>query len=119
MYKICAVAGTLFAFATGTAFAQVDENNNAEGFYVGGGFERLLDEDRRAGRHRRRGHIYFDEDEDATKIFAGWRFNQFAAAQADYYDFGDSQTALGLLPVYIGSERCRAECRGHVAVRPG
>ena len=39
MYKICAVAGTLFAFATGTAFAQqVDENNNAEGFYVGGGF---------------------------------------------------------------------------------
>ncbi len=98
MYKICAVAGTLFAFATSTAFAQVDENDNAEGFYVGGGFGDFstkideLDDIDNVG-------IDLDEDEDATKIFAGWRFNQFVAAQADYYDFGDSRAALGLLPV--------------------
>ena len=98
MYKICTVAGTVLAFATGTAFAQVDENNNTEGFYLGGGlgdFSTEIDELDDVDD----ANLDFDEDQDASKIFAGWRFNQFLAAQADYYDFGNSDTALGLLPV--------------------
>ena len=118
MYKICAVAGTLFAFATGTAFAQqVDENNNAEGFYVGGGFGDFstkideLDDIDDVG-------IDLDEDEDATKIFAGWRFNQFVAAQADYYDFGDSRTALGLLPVTSEASGIAPSVMGTLPIGP-
>jgi hypothetical protein len=98
MNKICAVAGTALAFATGTAFAQLDDNNNTEGFYLGGGlgdFSTELDELDDVDD----ANLDFDEDEDATKLFAGWRFNQFLAAQADYYDFGESSGAVGLLPL--------------------
>jgi OOP family OmpA-OmpF porin len=98
MYKICAFAGTMLVFATGTAFAQVDANDNTEGFYLGAGVGEFsteideLDDVDDVG-------IDFEEDEDATRIFAGYRFNQFVGVQADYYDFGESETALGLLPV--------------------
>jgi hypothetical protein len=43
--------------------------------------------------------IDFDEDSDATKLFAGWRFNRFLAVQLDYIDFGDSSAALELLDI--------------------
>jgi len=41
----------------------------------------------------------FDEDSDASRIFAGWRFNRVIAAQLDYFDFGDSSAATNLLSI--------------------
>lgn len=43
--------------------------------------------------------IDFDEDSDAKRIFAGWRFNRVLAAQLDYFDFGDSTAAFNLLNI--------------------
>jgi Outer membrane protein beta-barrel domain len=74
------------------------DDNNVEGFYLGGGFgdfsteiDELDDVDDV--------DVDFDVDEDATKVFAGWRFNRFFAVQGDYYDFGESNSALNLLDV--------------------
>jgi len=41
----------------------------------------------------------FDEDSDASRIFAGWRFNRVVAVQLDYFDFGDSTAATNLLSI--------------------
>jgi len=41
----------------------------------------------------------FDEDSDASRIFAGWRFNRVLAVQLDYFDFGDSSAATDLLDI--------------------
>jgi|SRR5690606_6418821 len=41
----------------------------------------------------------FDEDSDASRIFAGWRFNRVIAVQLDYFDFGDSEAASDLLSI--------------------
>jgi opacity protein-like surface antigen len=41
--------------------------------------------------------IDFDDDSDAKRIFAGWRFNPVIAAQLDYFDFGESTAASNLL----------------------
>lgn len=41
----------------------------------------------------------FDADEDAKKIFAGWRFNRYVAAQLDYVEFGESTGAINALNV--------------------
>lgn len=98
-----AAAGVSLALATGTAFAQVDSNNNTQGLYVGVGLgefstqindiDDVDDVD-----------LDFDGDEDAKKVFAGWRFNRFFAVQADHYDFGDSTTAIGVLPLGVETE---------------
>ena len=103
MYKLSAAAGALLALTTGTALAQNADDGNNEGFYLGAGLgdfsteindiDDVDDVD-----------LDFDEDEDASKIFAGWRFNRFFAAQVDHYDFGNSNTALGLLPVSSEAE---------------
>ncbi|HEX6999187.1 MAG TPA: porin family protein [Gammaproteobacteria bacterium] len=37
------------------------------------------------------------DDEDASKLFGGWRFNRFLAVQLDYIDFGESTGSLDLL----------------------
>ena len=104
MVRIWLAAGALIALCTGTAAA--DENS---GLYVGAGLgdfsseiDDLDDVD-----------IDFDEDSDATRIFAGWRFNRLFALQLDYLDFGDSSAALelfeletdarGLAPSVVGT----------------
>ncbi len=43
--------------------------------------------------------IDFDEDSDAKRFFAGWRFNPILALQLDYFDYGDSSSATTLLPI--------------------
>jgi len=73
MYKLSAAAGALLALTTGTALAQNADDGNNEGFYIGAGLgdfsteindiDDVDDVD-----------LDFDEDEDASKIFAGWRF---------------------------------------------
>jgi hypothetical protein len=91
------VAGTALALAaSGPVLA--DENS---GLYLGVGlgdfsseFDSIRDVD-----------IDFDESSDASKIFAGWRFNRFLAVQLDYIDFGDAGVTLDLLNI-------QAETRG-------
>jgi hypothetical protein len=84
----------LLLLGGGSALAQ----ENADGFYIGAGLgdfsteiDNLDDVDDV--------DLDFDEHEDASKAFAGWRFNRFVAMQLDYYDFGESNTALNLLDV--------------------
>jgi OOP family OmpA-OmpF porin len=104
MYKLLAGTGASLILITGTAFGQNVERggnrdrDNTEGLYIGAGLgdfsteiEDIDDVDDV--------DLDFDEDESASKIFAGWRFNRFFAVQADYYDFGESDTALNLLDV--------------------
>src|SRR5690606_18981688 len=43
--------------------------------------------------------IDFDEDSDAKRFFAGWRFNRILAVQLDYIDFGDATSASELLAI--------------------
>jgi hypothetical protein len=82
-------ASAALALAAGSAFAQ----DNTEGLYVGGGFGDFMVEindiddvnDAVAD---------FDEDDSASKFFAGWRLNRFLALQGDYYDLGNMTTTF-------------------------
>lgn len=90
MYRIWSLAGAALALSAGSALG--DENS---GLYVGAGlgdFSTEIDDLEDVD-------LDFDEDSDASKLFAGWRFNSFIAAQLDYIDFGDSTMALELLDV--------------------
>ena len=90
MERIGSLAALCCLFVSGPAFA--DENS---GLYLGVGLgdfsteiNDLDDVD-----------LDFDEDSDASRIFAGWRFNRVLAVQLDYFDFGDSSAATGLLDI--------------------
>ncbi|MBN1239487.1 MAG: porin family protein [Gammaproteobacteria bacterium] len=94
MSRIWLVAGVIFAVAA--AEARADEN---EGLYLGAGlgdFSTEIDSVEDVD-------IDFDEDSDATRFFAGWRFNPFLALQLDYLDFGDSRANFAGLEVRADS----------------
>ena len=80
------VAATLFALGSGSALAQSPDND--EGFYLGGGYgafdvqvDDLDDSDEAIQR--------IDDDDNAWKIFAGWRINPYFAFELNYVDFGE------------------------------
>jgi len=99
MYKTSTVIATVLALATGVAYAQED---NAEGLYLGVGFGDYSAEIDEIDNIDIDDAIPdFDEDESSARYFAGWRFNRFLGVQLDYYDFGDSDTALSELPVAV------------------
>src|SRR5690606_41307577 len=82
-----------FCCAAGLSGAAVADENS--GLYLGGGlgdfsseFGSIEDVD-----------IDFDEDSDAKRFFAGWRFNRILAVQLDYIDFGDATSASELLAI--------------------
>jgi OmpA-OmpF porin, OOP family len=76
---------------------RIDENDNRGGLYLGGaigdfsanlaGVEDVDDVD-----------LDFD-DEDATRVYAGWRFNPYLAVQLDYTDFGTGDASTNLLGI--------------------
>jgi opacity protein-like surface antigen len=73
------------------AWADVERH----GFYLGAGlgeFSSSLDQLEDID-------INFDADDDAWKIFGGWRFNQYVAVELAYVDFGTPQTAVELFDV--------------------
>lgn len=80
------------AFALIAAPAFGDENS---GLYFGAGLGDYSSEIDDFGD----ADIDFDEDSDASKLFAGWRFNRFVGVQLDYVDFGDSSSAFDLLEI--------------------
>jgi OOP family OmpA-OmpF porin len=87
---IFALAASALAQA---AWSQPGEND--DGFFVGaalGNFSTEIDDVDDA-------NFDFDEDESASRIFAGFRFNNFFSAQLDRYDFSEASNAPGLLNV--------------------
>ena len=78
------IAVAVLAFVSaGQALAQDSEEQ--QGPYVGvgiGDFSSELDE------------LSVDESESAYKLFGGWRWNQFFAAQFDYLDLGASDSRI-------------------------
>jgi hypothetical protein len=89
---------TLIATLTVGLFAPASRaqlSDNDEGFYIGvalGNFSSEIDNIDDA-------NFDFDEDESASRIFAGWRFNNFLAVELDRYDFGEASGAAGLLSI--------------------
>jgi hypothetical protein len=83
-------------FAAAPALAQDDANT--DGLYLGYGLgdfstgvEDIEDVDA--------DDVDFDSDDNASKLFAGWRFNRFVAIQFDFIDFERSVDARNQLNV--------------------
>jgi OOP family OmpA-OmpF porin len=115
MDKTWTIVGAGLLLAATSALAQEDDNN--DGFYLGAGvgeFSTEIDEISDVDDV----DLDFDTDEDATKIYAGWRFNRFVAAQVDQYDFSDSTLAVNLLPVSTETEGTAASIVGTLPVGP-
>jgi opacity protein-like surface antigen len=87
------IAATLLAALTsGTALAQSPEND--EGLYLGVGFGQFNvnvddfdDTDEAIQR--------IDDEDNAWKIFAGWRINPYVAFELNYVDFGENSGSTG------------------------
>jgi hypothetical protein len=74
------------------------DNANTDGLYLGvglgdfsTGIEDIEDVDE--------ADLDFDPDDNARKLFAGWRFNRFVAIQVDFVDFERSRDARNQLNV--------------------
>lgn len=90
---LAALAASLWT--AGPALAQDD---NAEGFYLGAGlgdFSTDIDELDDVDDV----DLDFDADDNARKLFGGWRFNRFVALQVDFIDFERSRDARNVLNV--------------------
>jgi OmpA-OmpF porin, OOP family len=115
MYKIWTIVGAGALLAAGPVLAQDDDNT--DGFYLGAGigeFSTDINEISDVDDV----DLDFDTDEDATKIYAGWRFNRFFAVQLDQYDFGESTLAVNLLPVSTETEGTAASIVGTLPIGP-
>ena len=89
MHRNWIAVGVLAFASAGQALAQ--DSDEQQGAYIGlgiGDFSTNLDELNGAS-------IDFDESESAYKLFGGWRWNQFLAAQFDYLDLGRSDSSFG------------------------
>jgi hypothetical protein len=78
--------------------APIAAQDNASGFYLGAGlgdFSTDIDELDDVDDV----DLDFDSDENARKLFAGWRFNRFIAMQVDVIDFERSTDARNALNV--------------------
>jgi opacity protein-like surface antigen len=93
MPTICIAAVAALLLAVGPALAQVDSNDNRQGFYIGvglGDFSASIDNPQGA-------NIDLDSDDTPMKLLGGWRLSRFFAVQLDYIDFGESSGESGFL----------------------
>jgi hypothetical protein len=110
MFMLRPAAGVALLLIATAALAE-----NHQGLYVGAGvgdFSTNVDNVSNVG-DLANANIDFSEDGNASKVFAGWRFNRFFAAQLDYVDFGKAEAAIdtlnlsaettGLAPSVIGT----------------
>jgi hypothetical protein len=86
------IAATVLALSCGTALAQSPDND--EGLYIGAGFgqfnvgiDDIDDTDEAISR--------IDDDDNAWKIFAGWRLNPYVSFELNYVDFGENSGSTG------------------------
>ncbi len=80
-------AAVLLALSSGVALAQSPEND--EGLYVGAAFgqfdvnvDDIDDADNAISR--------IDDDDNAWKVFVGWRLNPYVSFELNYVDFGEN-----------------------------
>jgi hypothetical protein len=96
MRLIAAVWTLALAMAAGPALA--DEN---KGFYLGAGvgeFSLEIDDfEDFAGTS-------FDSDDTSLKVFGGWRFNPYFAAELAYIDFGGPEDTLTVLGIPVNTD---------------
>lgn len=84
--KVGLTAAVVLALFAGGAYAQSPDND--EGLYLGGGFGAFdvqvddIDDADEAVQS-------IDDDDNAWKVFAGWRLNPYFAFELNYVDFGD------------------------------
>jgi hypothetical protein len=108
------LAATL-ALCAAPAFA-ADDGDNHEGFYLGaaiGDFNSNLDSPGDVP------DVDLDFDnQDADRIFAGWRFNRFVAAQVDWTDFGRSRAAPNALGIRADSDGLTPSIVGTLPLGP-
>lgn len=112
MHRIASLAALGIALTAGPAFA--DENS---GLYLGvglGDFSSEIDDIEDVDDV----DIDFDEDNDASKIFGGWRLNRFVALQLDYIDFGNSSVAVDLLDFEAEAEGLAPSIVGTLPLGP-
>jgi OOP family OmpA-OmpF porin len=83
MYKHRARIGVLLLAVLASAGAQAADDG--EGGYVGIG----------AGEAKLEIDDFIDENDTAWKIFGGWSFNRYIAAEVGYFDGGDPSTTDG------------------------
>src|SRR5688572_787758 len=107
MNSVRSIIGAALVLATGTAVAQ----DNTDGLYIGAGFgdfsaeiDDIDDVDDAIAD--------FDEDENASKYFVGWRFNRFLGLQADLYDLGNASASLKGQPISSEAEAYGASVVG-------
>jgi hypothetical protein len=86
------LAATLVALSCGTALAQSPDND--EGLYIGAGYgqfnvnvDDIDDTDEALSA--------IDDEDNAWKIFAGWRLNPYVAFELNYVDFGENSGSTG------------------------
>ena len=86
------LAATVLASLCGTALAQSPEND--EGLYIGAGYgqfnvgvDDIDDTDEAISK--------IDDEDNAWKIFAGWRINPYFAFELNYVDFGENSGSTG------------------------
>jgi hypothetical protein len=87
------LAATLVALSCGTALAQTSPDND-EGLYIGAGYgqfnvnvDDIDDTDEALSA--------IDDEDNAWKIFAGWRLNPYVAFELNYVDFGENSGSTG------------------------
>lgn len=105
------------ALALAAAPALAADENNHEGFYLGvglGDFSTQIENVHNVDNV----DLDFNSDEDATKVFAGWRFNRFFAVQLDQYDFQRSNLAINLLDVSTNTKGTAASIMGTLPIGP-
>jgi hypothetical protein len=119
-----ALASAALALCTMPVFAQdrdrIDENDNREGFYLGGAigdFSANLD------RPGAVDDVDLDfDDQDAERLYAGWRFNPYVAFQVDYTDFGEGvaqgAAATNLIGISAGSDGWTPSVVGTLPIGP-
>jgi len=109
-----AVGVSLAALALGSGPALADEHNT--GFYLGaalGDFSADLD---RPG-NLPDAHLDF-QNEDADRVFGGWRFNRYLAVQVDWTDFGRGSSGPPLLGISADSDALSPAVIGTLPVGP-
>lgn len=89
---------TLIAFLLLCGWASVTFADNDRGLYAGAGVgvfnikaDNITDLQALASD--------FDSDDTSFKVFGGWRFNRYIAAELDYNDFGKPDDELNGIPV--------------------
>jgi hypothetical protein len=93
MYRWCVAAYGMILIAAVTASNALAQNSS--GLYVGLGYGDFASQIDTIGDV----DIDFDADDDAFKLFAGWRFNPYLAAELNYIDFGAPAATVDALAI--------------------